>query len=173
MDIQIPLIPTTAPSPLDLDSWLEIAVPDGASATGYTTCKVKASSLGLAPGKTYRANFKQSGTSAPTATELINGTGVTPTFSRTGLGVYKLSFVGLFPDSNKLSLHTFINGEDGRNTIIPVHGGGSIKGYYSLMYSDVDSLLLKCYDLSLAAQEMNSLLGGTGTNLPIEFTVYP
>lgn len=173
MDIQIPLIPTTAPSPIDLNSWVEIAVPDGASATGYTTCKVKIGSLGLSPAKTYRANLKQSGTSAPTATELINSTGITPTFSRTGLGVYKLTFVGAFPDSNKLSLHSFINGEDGRNTIIPVHGVGAIKGYYSLYYSDVDSLLLKCYDDSLAAQEMNSLLGGTATNLPIEFTIFP
>lgn len=173
MEIQIPLIPTTAPSPIDLNSYIEIAVPDGASATGYTTCKVKISSLGLMPGKKYKANFKQSGTSAPTATELINSTGITPTFSRTGLGVYKLTFIGAFPDSKKLDLHPFINGEDGRNTLIAVHGGGVIKGYYSLYYSDIDSLLLKCYDLSLAAQEMNGLLGGTATNLPIEFTIFP
>lgn len=160
-----------APTPLDPDSYIEVLVPDVSSATGYTSCKIKASFL--TQRKDYKANLKQSGTSAPTATELINGTGVTPTFSRTGLGVYKLTFVGLFPDSNKLDLSHFTNGEDGRNSLIAVQGGGVLKGYYGLMYSDVDSLLLKCYDASLAPQEMNSLLGGTNTNLAISFSVYP
>lgn len=172
MDERIYSLPD-APLPLNPLSYYEILVPDGASATGYTSCRVKASDVGAPIGKDYLGNFKQSGTSAPTATELVNQTGITPTFSRTGLGVYKLTFVGAFPDANKLSLHPFINGEDGRNTLIPVHGGGSIKGYYSIYYSDVDSLLLKCYDLGLAAQEMNALLGGTATNLPIKFTIYP
>lgn len=173
MEIQIPLIPTSAPLPLDADALIEVAVPDIASATGFTTCKVKPSALFGTSVKSYEANYKQSGTSAPTVTELLNNTGVIPTISRTAPGVYKLTFLGLFPDSNKLSLHPFINGEDGRNAMIPVHSGAAIAGFYSLYYSDIDSLILICYNLAHVPQEMHTLLGGTATNLPIKFTVYP
>ncbi len=172
MDIQIPLIPTTAPSPIDQNSYIEIAVPDGASATGYTTCKVKISSLGLSPGKKYLANLKQTGTSTPTKTELINGTGITPTLSRPGVGSYKFEFLGLFTDSAKLSLHPFVNGEDGKLTFMPVYNAGAIVGYYTVYYNDVDAILIKTYDAAFAASDISTLLGANN-NLPIEFTVYP
>lgn len=172
MNIQIPLIPTTAPSPIDLASYIEVAVPDGASATGFTTCKILLSSLGLAPGKSYKANLKQSGTSAPTVTELVNTTALTPTLSRPGVGSYKLAFTSLFTNSAKLIIHGFANGEDGKTTLIPVLSAGSIVGYYTLYYSSSTDLLLKCYDNSFAAADISTILGANN-NLPIEFTVFP
>jgi len=172
MDIQIPLIPTTAPSPINLASYVEVAVPDGASATGYTTCKVLLSSLGLAPGKSYKSTLKQTGTSTPTVTELINTTTVNPTLSRPGTGSYKLEFIGLFTNTAKLIIHGFVNGEDGKTTLIPVYNAGAIVGYYTLYYSSSDALLLKCFDAAFAAADISTILGADN-HLPIEFTIFP
>jgi len=172
MEITIPNIPTTAATPIDLDSWMEIAVPDVSSATGYTSCKVKLSSLGLTPGKKFLANLKQTGTSTPTKTDLINSTGVTPTLSRPGVGSYKVEFIGLFSNSAKLSLHPFVNGEDGKVTFMPVYNAGAIVGYYTIYYNDIDALLIKTYDASFVAADISTLLGANN-NLPIEFTIFP
>lgn len=173
MEIQIPLIATTAPMPLNPSSFIEIAVPDVSSATGYTTCKVLLSNIGIEVGKKYACNLKQAtATSTPTINELVNTTSVTPTISRTAPGAYKMTFLGLFTDSNKLHMPPFVNGEDARFTFIPLSDVTGIIGYYTIRYFDIDTILIQMYDNTFAAADLKNLCGAN-CNLPINFTVYP
>lgn len=62
--------------------------------------------------KVYKALISQSGTSAPTATVLVNSLGVDVVLGRNGVGQYDLTATGAFP-SGKTVIYTgqyYING---------------------------------------------------------------
>jgi hypothetical protein len=171
MDERIFNLPN-APLPLDPDSYYEVLVPDGASATGYTSCKIKPANIGVAK-KVYVCNLKNtSGGFAPIINEFENTTGITPSISRISLGLYEMVFTGLFTSSNKLNMPPFANGEDTAGSMIPIGDGGTIFGYYIIVYKDVNTLQLKTFDASFSPTDLYDLCG-PNTNLPFNFTVYP
>ena len=93
-----------APLPLDPDSYYEVLIPDGTSASGYTSCKIKPGTLdGF---KKYFALITQTGTSAPTVIELVNSTGATFTPYYDGVGAYMLEpSSAIFADHDKVGVH--------------------------------------------------------------------
>lgn len=64
------------------------------------------------PYKIYRALLTQSGTNAPTAIVLENTLGITPVFSRVGVGEYRISAIGKFTN-NKTFLKNDYNSIEG------------------------------------------------------------
>lgn len=55
-------------------------------------------------GKVYKAKLAQSGTGNITATDLINNTGLTFTYSRSSVGNYSINFSTLLADLNKVDI---------------------------------------------------------------------
>ena len=83
-----------APLPLDKNSYYEVLVPDGSSATGYTSCRIKPSNI--SGFKKYKALLSQSGTSAPTVHILENTLSGAPVWSYSSNGVYNATLSNEF-----------------------------------------------------------------------------
>lgn len=160
MDQRIASLPH-APLPLDQDSYYEVLVPDGSSATGYTSCKIKPSAIfGV---KTYKALLSQSSTNAPTIvsngtganTPLVNTLGGTPTLGYVSPGVFSLTLTGAFPQTKTFTNKgSFVSGTD------------FAKGYEVYRVDD-NNLYIQTYDVPTSTQE-NDILYYT----PIEIEVY-
>ena len=82
-----------APLPLDQNSYYEVLVPDGSSATGYTSCKIKPANIDGV--KTLKLSLVDQGSSNPTGIEHKNTLG-SITLSRQAAGHYRISSSGLF-----------------------------------------------------------------------------
>lgn len=140
-----------APLPLDPDSYYEVLVPDGSSATGYTSCKVKPSSN--QPYKKYVALLSQLSTSAPSAVVLENTLGAVPVWSYHSTGNYDLTLSGAFT-ANK----TFV-----------------ILGQYSSAI--ISSNLISTNVVRISTEDASggtpSALNGILDNTAIEIRVYP
>ena len=82
-----------APLPLNPNSYYEVLVPDGSSATGYTSCKIKPVNLDCV--KRLKLNLVDNGSSDPTKKEYVNTLG-TYSLSRVGAGHYQITSASLF-----------------------------------------------------------------------------
>lgn len=86
--------------------WSAISYGSGGGLSGLTSGQylkaTGATTVSTDGVKRYVALLSQSGTAAPTVVELENSLGGTPTFARTGTGVYTLSLTGAFPDATKV-----------------------------------------------------------------------
>jgi hypothetical protein len=122
-----------APLPLDPDSYYEVLVPDGASATGYTSCKIKPGNIDGV--KRYKALITQNGSPSvdPTVKVLENTIG-TITQVYTGVGTYTLSSAGLFTlnktslligSASDVSAKLYFNQSDINDLVIYTDSGGS------------------------------------------------
>jgi len=87
--------------------YIPILVDDGLGGFTNGICK-KSILLGY---KSYVATLTQSGTSAPTANELKNDFGSSPSFARTGGGAYTFTLTGLLTEL-KTAVFTGQNGTD-------------------------------------------------------------
>lgn len=83
-----------APLPLDPDSYYEVLIPDGSSASGYTSCKIKpANILGQKP-LIYKGLITQVG-SDPTVHETYSDIG-SISFVKDYAGYYKCDMASIF-----------------------------------------------------------------------------
>lgn len=138
-----------APLPLNPNSYYEVLVPDGSSATGYTSCKIKPSNI--LHYKVYTAIINQSGTSAPTSTVLHNTLSGNVVFSRNTDGQYLGTLSGAFTSGKTFFYaYNYVSGT-----------------YTELYYNDVNSFTLNSKDGTFTFDD--DLL----QDLQIEIRVYP
>lgn len=137
MDIRIASLPD-APLPLDPDSYYEVLVPDGSSATGYTSCKIKPSIFDGV--KRIKSLLSQSGTTPPTEINLLNNTGSSITFGYTSVGVYTMDLGSLFV-ANK----TFVMIQQTANEL-----GGTNAALVTLQYDGGTGYIIRTFDDSLS-----------------------
>lgn len=90
MDIRIASLPD-APLPLDPDSYYEVLVPDGASATGYTSCKIKPKDIN---GKYYFKGLITQTSGNPSVDTVSENVGAI-SFTKDSAGYYKSDFTAL------------------------------------------------------------------------------
>lgn len=140
-----------APLPLDPNSYYEVLIPDGSSATGYTSCKIKPSNISGV--KKYKALLSQSGTSAPTVHILENTLSGTPVWSYSSNGVYNATLSNEFT-LNKTSVKLGQNPD-----------------------SLISSVIISTSVISVNSQDLSggtpSAANGLLDNTVIEIEVYP
>lgn len=106
--------------------------------------------------KVYRALLTQTGTAAPAATVLENSLGGTPTWARTGIGVYTCNTSTLFPSGKTLAR-------------VALHAPNIIAGA-TLEYATTSQIILRTTEEIGLGTETDAVLA-TGSN--IEILVYP
>lgn len=144
-----------APLPLDPDSYYEVLIPDGSSATGYTSCKIKPSNISGV--KKYKSLLSQSGTNAPTEINLLNNTGLGITLAYSSVGVYTMDLGALFVPNK-----TFVMLQQTANEL-----GGGNASIVTLRYDGSTGYIIRTFDDSLSPSNK----GLNKTALLIE--VYP
>lgn len=119
--------------------------------------------------KKYTALLTQTGTDAPVATVLENTLGGTPVWTRTALGVYRITLTGTFTE-NKTLVEGFGNSDGTAGIYKPTFGG--TMGAYTLIRVDANYIQLQTYNDTITGQlEFSAILGVN--SIPIEIRVYP
>ena len=116
----------------------------------------------------YIARFAQSGTSAPTTTELLNTTGLTINWIRHQIGSYRFAIPAGF------TVHVSGVGDfDSRTTGMPILAfDGTIHGYI-VMYNSGSFIYLQCYNNEDSVRiDYSTLMGTTTFDLP-EIKFFP
>lgn len=154
MDIRIPAIPTEGTAPIDKESYLEVAVPDGSSASGYTSQKVKLKNLSYV--KTLKLSFIDNLTADPTSIEHVNTLG-TVTLVRNSAGHYTIQSSGLFTLSK-----TFI-----------LLSATSVVNSPNITYYQTDASNIEIYARNSAGTLTDGILSEDDTHTNILIEVYP
>ena len=98
------------------DKWINPFVPNDRVQAQFGHLNAIVDELNqVVPYKVYTALLNQTGTDAPVATVLENTLGGTPTWSREGVGQYKITLTGLLPVDKTVMFFTLHN-----NTQYPI-----------------------------------------------------
>lgn len=170
MDTRIFDLPN-APLPLDPNSYYEVLVPDGSSATGYTSCKIKPINLGARPYKSYVFLLDQAGTDVPVPAELENSLTDPPVFSRSGVGRYLITSTDFVIGKVHISGMTDWNGNG--STVIPIWDESAIIGYIEIYCNQTTNLIgFESFDATFTRVDLSTLIGVTKFCFP-DIKVYP
>lgn len=120
--------------------------------------------------KSYVTSITQSGTSAPSPAILQNTLSGTPSWSRVGAGIYRLTLSGEFLDG-KTYCQGMVSLGSPTTPAFVLFGVTGIEGYMYINRENDNSIRLTSVNASLVPTELNTLLGSGNIVLP-EIRVY-
>lgn len=132
METRIEDLPN-APLPFDTQSYIEVEVVDPSSATGYTSCKVKAIDFFTnSTALQYKISISQASTSNPTKTVHVNTLPSVPSITRISTGIYDIVCTGNFGASAVKCWWSVANSKTNNDII--------------LEWIDINTIRIKTYD---------------------------